>query len=79
MEELKVRNIDGKYDAGFRAMGSNCVKRQLFLYYSNILAKPRDKQKYSEMFQVIDKDGDGVLTVSEFEEAMLTLNFAKNF
>lgn len=46
------------------------LKNALYKYFAPQLANEDDFSKFSEMFQDIDKDGDGVLSAEEFEEAM---------
>lgn len=47
----------------------------MFSYFANILAPPEEKEYFTELFRLLDKDGDGVLTAEEFEEAMQKFDF----
>jgi Ca2+-binding EF-hand superfamily protein len=42
----------------------------LFSYFANILATAEDRQNFTEMFMLLDGDGNGTLTAEEFEEGM---------
>jgi Ca2+-binding EF-hand superfamily protein len=42
----------------------------LFSYFANILATAEDRQNFTEMFMLLDSDGNGTLTAEEFEEGM---------
>jgi Ca2+-binding EF-hand superfamily protein len=52
------------------AFNSKKIKKALYSYFASMMATNEDKENFTEMFRAIDKDGDGVLTAEEFEEAM---------
>lgn len=54
------------------------IKKALFSYFANVLATAEDKEQFSEMFRMMDIDGDGVLTSDEFEKAMIKFEQVTN-
>ena len=52
------------------AFNTKKIKKAIFSYFANIMATPEDKEQFAEIFRTMDKDGDGILTSEEFEEAM---------
>lgn len=70
IQEMRRTANSNQYTAVFLAFNAKKIKRALFSYFANIFASAEDKEYFGEMFRMLDKDGDGVLTAEEFEEAM---------
>jgi calcium-dependent protein kinase len=71
MQEMRKTNKNVQYNAAFLASKAKKIKSALFAYFATILASQEDKELYSEMFRMMDIDGDGTLTIDEFEGAMV--------
>jgi Ca2+-binding EF-hand superfamily protein len=54
----------------FLAFNAKKIKKALFSYFAPYLSTEDDIEQFTEMFRVLDKDGDGILTAEEFEFAM---------
>lgn len=47
---MKQKNDVNYYNAAFLAFNSKKIKKALFQYFANMLAKPEDKEKFGELF-----------------------------
>ena len=72
--EAKRAGKTEQYNAAFLAFKAKKLKKALFSYFANVLASADDKEMFSDMFRMMDVDGDGSLTVEEFEGAMIKFN-----
>lgn len=76
-ESKNLPKVD-QFNAAFLAFKAKKLKKALFSYLANILATPEDKEMFGEMFKMMDINGDGSLTVEEFESAMIKFNQVNN-
>lgn len=71
LSDLRKVNKNVQYNAAFLAFKAKKIKKALFSYFANVLASAEDKDMFTEMFRMMDVDGDGILTSDEFEQAMV--------
>lgn len=71
LQEMRKTNKNVQYNAAFLAFKAKKIKKALFSYFANVLASAEERELFSEMFRMMDIDGDGVLTSDEFEKAMV--------